>query len=71
MDTDREERMEMMITAIYDFIYVGKDGMPPATVRFASLESFKKLTCWVSGSFFAIVILGGGLKLCFMLFGGD
>ncbi|KKN71963.1 hypothetical protein LCGC14_0416090 [marine sediment metagenome] len=69
MAPDREERIEKMVTAIHEWIFTGNSAIPPATVRLDRLEGFKRVLCWIGGSFFTIVVLGGGLKLCFVLFG--
>lgn len=69
MAPDREERIEKMVTAIYEWIFTGNSAIPPATVRIDRLEGFKKLACWIGGCFFTIVVLGGGVKLLFVLFG--
>ena len=70
MTEEREERMEKMISEIYNWMFFGTSALPPATVRMDRLEGFRKLVCWVGGSFFTIVVLGGGVKLLFVLFGG-
>ena len=72
MSDEREERIERMLEEIHCWIFKGSPALPPATVRIDRLEGFKKVLCWVGGCLFSIVVLGGGLRLLFVLFGsGD